>query len=280
MNNQIKPRLTKSCISSKNILDLCYFTIFNKNIIDNIKLYLIEYTYGSALFNKECHFNNMTLYSIIRFISKYNFLNNTNIEFNKILYDINKTPNHKTIDLTFFLNYFNLEFLNRQCSIQDVINLLINNDKNNFNTMVEYVYNNDIEQIILNKPYILYKDNISLQDCLINNSQYHKYGAVYSKSLILNNDIITFQIAGPQLKKCHLFKIPLILNLPAFTFYQNVKSNYKLISAITNETSIVILEKSNKYYHYTYNKAILINSATFNNLINHKAIILFYEKIK
>ena len=50
MNNQIKPRLTKSCISSKNILDLCYFTIFNKNIIDNIKLYLIEYTYGYFIF--------------------------------------------------------------------------------------------------------------------------------------------------------------------------------------------------------------------------------------
>ncbi len=66
--------------------------------------------------------------------------------------------------------------------------------------MVEYIYNNDIEQVMLNKPYILYKDNISLQECLINNSRYHKYGAVYSKSLILNNDIITFQMAGPILQ--------------------------------------------------------------------------------
>jgi hypothetical protein len=298
----IKPRLTKRCVSSNNILDLCYSKIFDKNVIDIIKLYLIEYVYGKAFFNKEEYIiNNEYVFqniighpfnSIIRFISKYDFFNNTNIELNKILNNINKTQNHKIIDLRTLLKFFiscniNLECLNRPCTIKEVFDLLINyienNNNNNFNTMVSYIHNNDIKQVVINKQYKLDSTNIinNLKDSIIIESGFRKSETnIYSKSLILNNKIITFQIKRSNVDDNYLFEVPIILDLPSFTFYKNKKSKYILISAILrNDSSIVILEKSGKYFHYTHNKAIILKDTEFNSIINHKAIFLFYKKI-
>ena len=64
-----KGMLTKECVSNRNILELCYSKILDKNIIKVIKSYLIEYKYGLSLFkNGECFINNKFIYkNLIKF---------------------------------------------------------------------------------------------------------------------------------------------------------------------------------------------------------------------
>ena len=317
----IKPKLTKEYISSKNILSLCYSKIINKDITNIIKSYLIEYKHGFALFeNKRYTFNNIKCHEnlgghpfpcIIRFMSKYNYFNNTNLEFNKILDNINNTPNHKKIDLTeciyyLKLNNINIRKLNIACNpnaILDMIVPYIDNTNNNYKSMILYKCNNTSETIQFNYLYICDRQQNNLETMLIENSHYNialnMYNDnpnIYIKKLIMNNNILTFVIDRTYIvdnihrltiNKYKLI-IPKILDLPVFVFHNNDKKKYILVAVILFDYiydnklgfSIVIKNNNNdEYYHYLFNKIYIINDDFFEQNINYTATHIFYKQI-
>ena len=309
----IQAKLTKEYISNKNVLDLCYSKILNKNILDLIKLYLIEYKHGLALFNNKSYtINNEIIHknlgghpfpSIIRFISKYNYFNNTNLKFNKILNDINKTPNHLKIDLIdcinfLILNKLNITELSIPCTPDDILLTLvqyIDNTNNYYNTMVYYKLHNNHEIIKFNCLYLIINRNLNiLEEILIKNSNYSATSNFYTKNLIKSSNIITFNINRSNYDDIHGLRfnkhkliIPKILDLPEYVFYNNDKNIYILIGIILYDKvydniygySIVIRKNNNKYYHYSFNNIYIIDNDFFEQKINYNATNLFYKQI-
>lgn len=317
----IKPKLTKEYISSKNILILCYSKKLTKDIIFLIKSYLIEYKHGFALFkNKQYIFNNIRCHEnlgghpfpcIIRFMSKYNYFNNSNSEFNKILDNINNVPNHKKIDLTeciHFLksNNINIRSLNIPCCPNDILDMIVpyidNNTNNNYKSMILYICDYNDETIQFDYLYIIYNtQQNNLEQLLIENSHYNNNlniynlnSNIYIKKLITNNNILTFyidrtysdNINGISFTNFKLV-IPKILDLPAFVFHNNDKKKYILVGVILFDNiynnklgySIVIRKNNNKYYHYSFNNIYIIDNDFFEQKINYNATNLFYKQI-
>ena len=315
----IKPKLTQEYISNKNILTLCYSKILNKHIIYLIKLYLIKYEHGSALFeNKPYIINNIKYHEnlgghpfpcIIRFMSKYNYFNNNNIIFNKILNNINNISNHKKIDLAECINFLilttiNIRKLNISCGPCDILNMIvpyIDNNSNCYNSMILYECNNNNETKVFNNLYIIFDEyQNNLEKILIKNSHYNNLNInnenpnTYTKKLIMNSNIITFHIDRTYLDNIYgicfsKYKliIPKILDLPIFVFHNNEKKKYILVGVILYDRiydgvhgySIVIRENDNKYYHYLFNKIYIIDNIFFEQKINYNATHLFYKQI-
>lgn len=261
-------KYTSNSINSCYILHLCLIKKLNINIINIIKLYLLEYTTGFASFNKKFIINNIEydfddrvghpIDYIPRLLSKFPIIMSSSNDFSKIIQNINNVPNIKTVDLT---NLYNILFKKKYIK-KEIINpgdfsvllSLINQYicKLNIIPHIEHFYkqidnklinytsqkSTSITFYIKNINYYNIEDmiidkcgNYTLQNVSdINNNFLYK---TYEKLLLSNSEILYIELLRIGFNGLLNNKVIInkIINLPPFVFIKNNEFNkYELIA--------------------------------------------------
>ena len=306
----------ESYINSCNILFLCFNKI-NKDILNKIKLYLLEYATGFALFNKkiiidniEYNFEDKINYSInyvFRLLSKFPIIMNKKNTFSHIIQNINKVPNIQIVDLT---PLYYILFKNRIIKYEII-------DSTDFNEIFllinKYICKLNIE-LGIQKYYIKNNDNLinneikkrfslifiidnnnkynNIEDIIIDNCGNYKLVNIYDNDINIidkqyemllishNNDILYIELLRMIYNKVIINKI---ITLPPFIFINNTKFyKYELFGLILYNNhlySLIIKEKNNKFYHYIQDNIYEINDDEFDNLTAYNCTNIFYKKI-
>jgi len=260
-------------INEKNILSLCFNKKINNNCISIIKLFLLKYKLGLAIYNIKDILNhpillpksnyiiniiNHPILYILKILPKYNLIEKSENIFNKLLYDINNVSLNNLINLNNILDYLFDKKINLNYSIYyllDYINKYITNINISLNS-IELVYNKYNNKYYLNRSFcenvIELNDNKNnLYDLILNN--YGKYNKIddniFIKKLLINdNDVIYFYIDRLISDKNELI-IPKILDLPPFVFNNELNIKFKLITIFIYHDNIkqysIIIEDNN-----------------------------------
>lgn len=296
---------------NKIVLRLCFGKQLNNNIINNIDNYFEEYSIGFSLFKNNNNGHPFEL--IIRILSKY-IKNTSNVAFNELLYKIHNTPNHEKYNINECKNFFknnNREIYKEikrssdfSCLIFDICNYIdlninmcilykrINIYKTSINNLTEHIDQYEYFRRI----YLIESNENNLTDYLINKSQYNKKQNndinkyYYEKfTIISDKDLLMFDLeryiySRSKLMNNKYFEIPIILDLPSFVFYENIKFVYELVVVIiyddVSQKYSLIMKENNKFYifHHT-NKILQCSNEFIINLISTKSTQLFYKKI-
>jgi hypothetical protein len=283
-------KYTENYINSCNILNLCFYNKLEENIITIIKIYLLEYATGFAIFNKSFMINNKeynfknrighAIDYIPKLLSKIPILMYSINDFSNIIKNINHIPNINIVDLNnlysilfkkkciknnilYFSNFHELLCqINHHICKLNLSNIIIKLYKKNDNNLIKY------DEYIQNKLtiYIKYINDNNIEDIIINNCNNYKVAKIY------NYNNINSEKKYSKTLLSHTDDI-LLIELSRI-IYNNTVSTYNNNITINKIITLPPFVFINNIYFHTYELNALLLNNNNNVLLNNNNNVL------